>query len=405
MRVVMLSDNESTGGAAIAASRLAKALTGLGAEVIRIVGQTDWQDHPWTTEILMTHREYLLMKAIGVVSTSLKMRTIRLVTSRRLAALLTRVQPDVINVHNLHSAGWGPELVAVCARHAPTVWTLHDMWSFTGRCAYAYDCRQFISGCDAACPTPTEYPSLDPALIAGAWKVRRKLLTQHDHLVAVCPSDWLAQEARDGLWAGHRVQVIPNGLSLERYLPLSRQLARAALGVNSGVSVLLAAAQLLTERRKGGGILVEAIEKVQNRPFALITLGRGHIPIASKGVHLFPLGHIDHERTVVLAYNAADLLIHAAPVDNLPNVVMEAIACGTPCAGFAVGGVPEMVRGGATGWLAQDVSAASLAAVVDDALAGIRQGMDLRSSCRAVAEEEYDARLQAQRYLALFESL
>jgi len=405
MRIVMLSDLESSGGAAIAAGRLAEALVVLGTEVIRVVGQPDGRSHPWKTEALMTPRERLLLNATGKISARLKMQAVHRVTSDRLRALLARVQPDATNVHNLHAAGWGVELVAVCARHAPTVWTLHDMWSFTGRCAYSYDCRKFISGCDASCPTPTEYPSLDPALITRAWRLRRRLFAQHADLVAVCPSEWLAQEARAGLWAGHPVQVIPNGLPLDRFVPLSRELARAALGIDSSGPVLLAAAQALTMRRKGGDTLVEAIDQIRSRPFTLLTLGHGHLPVDSEGIRLFSLGHIDHERTMVLAYNAADLLIHAAPVDNLPNVVVEAIACGTPCAGFAVGGMSDMVRGGITGWLAQDVSATSLAGAVDGALAGIQQGVDLRSSCRAVAEEEYDAQLQARRYLALLGSL
>jgi glycosyltransferase involved in cell wall biosynthesis len=405
VRVVMLSDNESSGGAAIAASRLAEALVGLGAEVIRIVGQRDWRDHPWRTELLMTHREYLVMKAIGMVSARLQRRAVSLVTSRRLKALLAQLEPDVIKVHNLHSAGWGPQMVDLSARLAPTAWTLHDMWSFTGRCAYAYDCRRFTTGCDATCPSPREYPSLDAPLIGRAWKWRRRLLTEHPTLAAICPSEWLAQEARAGLWAGHRVEVIPNGLPLDRYLPLSRELARAALGIDSTAAVLLAAAQALAEGRKGGKILIEAVESVHKRPLALITLGHGQLPIASDGIELFSLGHIDHERTLVLAYNAADLFVHPAPVDNLPNVLMEAIACGTPCVGFAVGGVPDMVRQGATGWLAREVSASALAGVVDEALARIQQGADLRASCRAIAEREYGAALQAQRYLELFASL
>ncbi|HUW95321.1 MAG TPA: glycosyltransferase [Anaerolineae bacterium] len=405
MRIVMLSDNESTGGAAIAASRLAEALCGLGAEVIRIVGQTDWRNHPWTTEILVTYREYLVIKAIGKASTRVGAQALGLLTSRRLGALLAKLKPDVINVHNLHSAGWGPQLVGICARLAPTIWTLHDMWSFTGGCAYSYDCRKFIGGCDATCPSPREYPRPDPALMARAWRLRRRLFARYTNLAAICPSDWLAREARAGLWSGHRVQVIPNGLPLDRYVPLSRELARAALGISSEKPVLLAAAQALTEQRKGGNIITEAMENVQSQPFTLITLGHGDLPIASKGIELLSLGHIDHERTIVLAYNAADLFVHPAPVDNLPNVIMEAIASGTPCAGFAIGGVPEMVRPATTGWLAQGVSARALSRTVDQALASIQQGADLRASCRAVAEEEYGAPLQAQRYLDLFASL
>jgi len=123
-----------------------------------------------------------------------------------------------------------------------------------------------------------------------------------------------------------------------------------------------------------------------------------------EGVEERALGHVDEER-VVLAYNAADVLVHPALADNLPNVVLEAMACGTPCVGFPVGGMPEMVRVGRTGWLAGDVTAQALAEALDEALTAIERGVDLHSSCRAVAEAEYAASIQAQRYLRLFESL
>ena len=106
-----------------------------------------------------------------------------------------------------------------------------------------------------------------------------------------------------------------------------------------------------------------------------------------------------------LAYNAADLFIHPALVDNLPNVVMEAIACGIPVVGFPIGGVPDMVRPVQTGWLASEVSPEGLARAIDIALNDVKQGLDLRHSCRAVAEAEYSAGLQAQHYLSLYQSL
>src|SRR5207302_691948 len=98
----------------------------------------------------------------------------------------------------------------------------------------------------------------------------------------------------------------------------------------------------------------------------------------------------------------ADLLVHPAPVDNLPNVVMEAIACGTPVVGYPIGGVPDMACPGKTGWLASDVSASALADALDGALADLARGRDYRDTCRAVAEDEFDVTLQAERYARLF---
>lgn len=407
MHVVMLSDLESEGGAAIAASRLAEALCKAGHKVTRVVHWRNGQEHAWQTHTLRSPLPFgngLLRFAPQL----LRERFAQLQPASLLKQLLANVHVDVVNVHNIHKAaasGWSVRLLQVCAQYAPTVWTLHDMWSFTGRCAYSYECRKFITGCDASCPTPTEYPSLAPKLISKAWESRRRLFTEQKELVAVCPSRWLAQEAVAGGWSGHRVEVIPYGLPLDVYRPLDRMMARAELGIRPDRPVLLTVAHSMTARRKGGAILIKALQSVRMRPVTLITLGLGHFPIEAEGVDWRPLGYVNDERKKVLAYNAADLLVHPSLVDNLPNVVMEALACGTPCVAFDIGGVPDMVRPELTGWLSQEVSPQGLADVIDHALTAIDHGMDLRLSCRAVAQAEYDARIQAERYLQLFASL
>ena len=410
MHIVMLSDNETQGGAAVAASRLAEGLCRAGHRVTRLVNVANEHEHDWVTQPL---------NCANINSPSLGFRIARrLLRSRvqtqwdrhtaqeRLKQALIALCPDVINVHNLHGAsraGWSSDMLSMCTNHAPTVWTLHDMWSFTGRCAYSYDCRKFLTGCDSTCPTPKEYPTLAPERIAGAWKERRRLLASQSRLVAVTPSRWLAQEAQAGLWAGHRVEVIPYGLPLKIYHPLDRTLAREALGIERHGLVLLVAAQNLTERRKGGNLLVEALQMLSHRPLTLITLGSRSLRFNVEGIHLCSLGYIDNDRIKVLAYSAADLLAHPAPVDNLPHVVMEAVACGTPVVCFPTGGLPELVCRGRTGWLAEEVSPSALAKAIEEAI-GELQIQDWRLSCRAVAEAEYGVGQQAQRYIDLFES-
>ena len=318
---------------------------------------------------------------------------------------LLALRPDFINIHNLHSADWFPDLFRVCALHAPTVCTLHDMWSFTGRCAYSYECRKFLTGCDATCPTPREYPSRLPQRIAGDWQQRRHLLENEARLWAVAPSQWLAQEARAGLWKNRLLEVIPYGLPLDVYRPVDRVLARQALGIDSTGPVILVVAQNLSERRKGGSFLIEALEKLPIRPLSLLTMGIDPLPVPGEGIQVHSLGYVTHDRMKVLAYSAADLLVHPAPVDNLPNVVLEAIACGTPVVGFPIGGMPDMVRAGETGWLASVLSSEGLADALTQACDELKRGRDLRDSCRVIAEREYNPALQASRYSNLFGSL
>jgi len=224
-------------------------------------------------------------------------------------------------------------------------------------------------------------------------------------IAAVSPSSWLARSAQEGLWAGKRVEIIPYGLPLDTYRPLERSLAREALDIPVQGIILLTAAFNFEDPRKGSEILRKALQIAQARPLTLITLGSGSMKVDIDGIRVCQLGYIDHERSKALAYSATDVLVHPSQADNLPNTVMESIACGTPVVSFNMGGTPEMVRPGETGWLAKEVTATALAATLDLACGEIAGGNNLRNACRAVAEAEYGDQLQVSRYISLFESL
>jgi glycosyltransferase involved in cell wall biosynthesis len=215
----------------------------------------------------------------------------------------------------------------------------------------------------------------------------------------------MAQEAQAGLWTGHRVEVIPYGLPLNVYRPLDRAQAREALGIRVRGPVLLLAADDLTERRKGISVFLDALQFVSQRPLTLLTMGAGSLTHDEKEIFPFHLAYVQDEHRKALAYNAADIFVHPAPVDNLPIVVMESIACGTPVVGLRVGGLPDLVRPGQTGWIADVVSARALASEIQRAVNDLDRGTDLRPICRRVAETEFDIDLQARRYLELYRSL
>jgi glycosyltransferase involved in cell wall biosynthesis len=404
MHVVMLSDLEDLGGAAVAASRLAAGLVKGGHRVTRIVHFESPGSHPWTTRRLVVSRtQGRLLRLLPPLA---RARLGGVFLEYRLRRVLDEVDPDVVNVHNLHGAGpagWNLGLVTICTAKAPTVWTMHDMWSFTGRCAYNWDCDLFRSGCGRTCPTHFEYPSLPPDEIAPAWRRRRAVISESENLIAVGPSRWLQQEAARGLWPPARVRWIPYGLPLDRFRPVATDTARAALGIATTRPVLLVCAADWTERRKGGRGLREALDQLPPESVCLLTLGVGGIGIDRQEVH--DLGYVDDERMTALAYSAADLFVHPAQVDNLPNVVLESIACGTPVVGLPIGGVPDMVLPGITGWMARGRDSRDLADAVRMALADRERWPELRQSCRAWAERHYGDDLQAERYESLFNEL
>jgi glycosyltransferase involved in cell wall biosynthesis len=408
MHVVMLSDFETLGGAAVAASRLAEGLCH-DHQVTRCVLQPDGQDQPWRTRPLpRAEPGGRWQKLVERTLPGSANRRRQHQTATHLRRALEQLRPDVINVHNLHggaSEGWCAEMAGLCLEYAPVVWTLHDMWSFTGRCAYSYDCRKFETGCDAACPTPKEYPTLQPLEIRPAWEARRRLFARRGDLVAATPSSWLAREARCGSWKGHRVEVIPYGLPTDLYRPLDRAEARRLLGIAGPGPVVLVVAHYLHDRRKGGEVLKTVWSHVRHRPLTLLTVGLGSVPPPGPGVTLCELGWVGEVQRQALAYSAADVLLHPAPVDNFPNVILEAQSCGTPAVGLPVGGVPEMVLPGQTGWLASAVSPEALGEALEEALDDIQGGVSLRGPCRAVAEQDFALPVQAGRYATLFRAL
>jgi glycosyltransferase involved in cell wall biosynthesis len=408
MHIVMISDSESSGGAGKGTSRLAQGLVNAGAKVTRLVERPDKYKNVWNTDQLVPFRPRVwrvIQKTIREFSIPISHILQDLIIHPHLSKKLAALKPDVININNIHSSYLWPDIVAVCAEYAPVIWTLRDMWSFTGRCAYSLDCRKFLEQCDETCPTPNEYPELTPKKIRWAWNMRRNLLISHNDIIAISPSNWLADEAKSGLWKNNRVEIIPHGLPIDDYLPLDRQLAREALNVkNDGIVIGIAAVNLLN-KRKGTQLLIEALKNVKYRPITLLTLGRGKIPIELNDVSIQSMGYIDHKRTMTLFYNALDIFIHPSLGEAWGHVVLEAMACGTPIIGFPTGGSLDMIRPDQTGWLAESISAHSLSEILNQAINEIINGKNLRKSCRRVVENEYSLDTQAKRYIKLINEL
>ena len=396
MRILLLSDTESIGGAGIAAARLARALADLGHEIAMAVNhpQAGPAAGPW-------QRFHLGSSPLNweqVPNLQGEKHTLG-----QLQKIFTDFRPQAVSIHNLHGglkAGWSVNLVSLCASKVPTVWTLHDMWSFTGRCAYNGSCQGYLSHCGGYCPTFDEYPFWPVQKIEETFCKKASMLV-NGGMVASCPSHWLAKRAGKGLWRNSRIEVIPNGLDLETYRPLLRQDARQCLGLaQEGPFVLLAAADL-NDPRKGLHFVAEALENVETNRLTLLTMGKStDLDFSAPHVHLGFLS----EKDQVTAYNAADLYLHAAKADNLPNTIAEALACGTPVVGLSCGGVPEMIEDDKTGLLTK-ANKIEFGRAVDRALNKWVGDDEVRRLCRCSAEQHFDPGIQARRYIELFMQL
>lgn len=311
---------------------------------------------------------------------------------------------DLVNVHWVAGflAAEGVRRIVESGR--PVAWTLHDMRPFTGGCHYASGCTGFTAGC-AACPQLTAaLHALPPRVLARG---RRRL--RGIPLTFVAPSRWLAGElVRGSLFdpAAHDVRVIPNGIDLVRYAPGDRAAARRRLGLpEAGLGILLGSVSL-GEQRKGAAEAARAIGLAAHRLAAagkgplplVITYGSGAVEIPGVACrHLGPL----EEAGVLDAAHSCDLHLSLAREDNLPNTVMEALACGLPVIATRAGGHPEMITDGVEGWLVGVDDVAAAAATLVACVAEPARVKAAGIAARRRAETHWDCRSQARRYLEL----
>lgn len=313
---------------------------------------------------------------------------------------------DLVQLYNTHGGYFSHSVLGVASRRKPFVWRLSDMWPLTGHCCYSYECDRWKTGC-GACPLLSDEPALREDRTALLWRAKQRIYADAN-VTLVAPSRWIAGLAAQSPLVKHwPVEIIPNGLNLTVFRPIRQAAAREVLGLPQDEALILFSSVETKAYRKGGTFVAEAVHRLKGNtrtPFRLLVVGNR----ASEWEKVVdaPVTAIDavkDDHLLATVYSAADVFLHPALADNLPNGVLESLACGTPVVAFDVGGVGEAVRPMETGYLARHKDAQDLAVglqrLLDDD--DLRRRLGLRG--RAVAEAEYDMELQTQRFEALYQ--
>ena len=278
---------------------------------------------------------------------------------------VARFGPAVILVGNLHAARWPFRLLPALQRlGCRVVAFLHDAYLFTGRCAYPGTCQLYLTGCNDTCPTATHYPALEPALIAGAWQIRREIFGGPHGIEVVANSHWSKAMFQTALPAAHAVETVHLGADELTFRPGDKTAARQRLGLPAGKPVVLCAAVNFQEDRKGGRPLRAIVAALQGEvTFAAFGHNAQEIPgMIGLGYHL--AGH-----RLAEIYQAADLFLGTATEEAFGQTVMEAQLCGLPVVAFEAGGVVEIVQPGITGELVRNGDATEAIAALRKLLA------------------------------------
>lgn len=282
----------------------------------------------------------------------------------------------------------------------PVVWTLHDTNPFTGGEHYE---EEYLGLDDKGYPIKRRRSDMELRVIDQNLKLKKEILSVVNDLTIVSPSRWLFHEAQKSeVFGRFQIKYIPNGLDSTIYKPLDKGYSRKLLDIPQEKRVILFVSDSLKNYRKGFIFLQRALEQIESKNVLLCAVGNN-----SKELHLtndiLVLGAINDERLMTAAFSAADVFVIPSLMDNLPNTVLESLMCGTPVIGFPVGGIPDMITDGRNGLIAEEISVSALL----KALLEFINSTDVfsKEKIRADAVKKYDSKIQAKRYISLFEDI
>lgn len=315
---------------------------------------------------------------------------------------------DLINMHWVSMFVDVPWMMQFAKQaRIPVVWTLHDMNPFTGGCHYNWGCRKFETTC-GACPQLTSDDPEDWAHgIQRAKLASYATMTGGADLTIVSPSRWLAGEARrSAAMRDLPVEVIPNSVDETVYTPTERSFAREVIGIPKDANVLMFIAQSVSNPRKGVRDLLSALEHhVTTENLVLLTVGSRAEYLSRLPFPAIHLGEISDDALAAVAYSAADATVISSLQDNLPNTVLESLACGVAVIGSDTGGIVDMVMPGETGLLVPVQSPEALGAAIDSAFADRAALHAMGRRGRTLVEQRFSSRVQASAYGDLYDRI
>ncbi|MDZ8055550.1 MAG: glycosyltransferase family 4 protein [Aulosira sp. ZfuVER01] len=403
MNVLHINKSDIAGGAAIAGYRLHQGLLVQGIDSRLLVGTKSTN----SDRVASVPRKDRTEKLLGHVNESFGLNYLNYISSFNISQHPFFKEADILNFHNLHNEYFNYLAISSLTKNKPAVFTLHDMWSFTGHCSYSYDCDRWKTGC-GKCPYPDTYPNIKVDNTHLEWKLKNWVYSS-SNLSIITPSNWLTEQVKQSMLNRFPVHHIPYGIDTEAYQPLDSEKCRFVLGIPNNKKVLMFGAEELKDARKGGDLLLKALQNLPESLKAetmLITFGKGGEAISNTvGMENLNLGYVDSDRLKSIAYSAADLFIFPTRADNLPLVLQESMACGTPMVSFKIGGVPDLVRHGITGYLATPEDANDFCNGIVELLEDKSLCDRMSQNCRAIALQEYPLELQAKRYIELYQQI
>lgn len=281
---------------------------------------------------------------------------------------------------------------------ARVVWTLRDMWPFTGGCHYSLDCTAWQTLC-GSCPHLSSNREGD----LSTWLQKLKRDSLPEDMVCVGISNWISECARRSfVLSGSEVYTILNCIDLDHFFPEDKAEAKSAIGLTSSRPVVLIGSAKVGDRYKGLDLFLEGAHRLEKLGAQLVVFGeatestRSILPDGS----LF-MGFVQKKEELRRLYSAADVYVAPSRQEAFGKTLAEAMACGTPVVAFDYAGPQDVVAHGLTGYLAYPFSSSDLWRGVEWVIEHKNPDvLGINSWKRAVSE--FSVKRAAERYRDLY---
>ncbi len=409
MKILILNTFDIQGGAARGSYSLHKALQGIGVESKMLVQSKTGDDYT------VLGPETIYEKTMAILRPTLDNLPVRIYNKHRKNIFSTAWIPSSSLIRKINSsdadvvhlqwiAGGMLRIEDLCRINKPIVWTLRDMWAFTGGCHYDGGCRKYLNECNS-CPSLGSLKRND--LSSRIFKRKVRTFPRLNNITIVGVSRWLADSAKSSaLLRDKYIVTIPNPIDTHTFRPLEKAVARDMLGFSSRKEIILFGAMNATsDLRKGFSELSQALLRIRSNEIELAVFGASQPQNEPDlGFPIKYLGRLYDDLTLRVAYSAADVMVVPSLQEAFGKTASESMACGTPVVAFGTNGLLDIVDHKQNGYLAKPFDSFDLAQGIEWILAHPNHDL-LSQNARQKVLDNFEAGKVARRYMALYEKI
>lgn len=367
MKIVHINYSDQTGGAAIAAYRHNEAMNKIGLKSRMLVVKRNLKSKSNIYKVLQNEKLLFILSNIFIRLNIFLNHYFKTFATFSFTFWGFKVhkhpivkESDVIYLHWINNSMLSiSSIEKILKLGKPVFWYMHDMYPFTGGCHYSFNCVKYQKEC-YNCPMLENKGSVD--LVKKQFRMKMKKWSKYDNFYIVTPSKWLAKCAKESsIFKGHNVFVSPNVLDTNLFKPIDKEVAKSIMNVNLSKRVILFGADNINSPYKGWEYLCKTLNNLDTAKYECLVFGDYNESIVKQlKMSVSFTGYLHDQYSLILAYNAADVFVSPSIADNFPNVILEAMACGVPCVGFNIGGIPDLIHHKENGYLANYKDATDL---------------------------------------------